>query len=165
MADEAAKLISKQEMYGLTGIQFMDFNTAFQLLSIKKNRPELLERAESLLFMPDLFAYFLTGNKVSEYSIATTSQLVDINTREWSGTMLEKLGLPRRIFERIVPAGSVTGYLSDDICEELGLDKVPVTAVCGHDTQSAITVPCGGNSPQCVSADRRECRIRASRGR
>ena len=139
MADEAAKLISKQEMYGLTGIQFMDFNTAFQLLSIKKNRPELLERAESLLFMPDLFAYFLTGNKVSEYSIATTSQLIDINTREWSGTMLEKLGLPRRIFERIVPAGSVTGYLSDDICEELGLDKVPVTAVCGHDTQSAIT--------------------------
>lgn len=139
MADEAAKLISKQEMYGLTGIQFMDFNTAFQLLSIKKNRPELLERAESLLFMPDLFAYFLTGNKVSEYSIATTSQLVDINTREWSGTMIEKLGLPRRIFERIVPAGSVTGYLSDDICEELGLDKVPVIAVCGHDTQSAIT--------------------------
>lgn len=139
MADEAAKLISKQEMYGLTGIQFMDFNTAFQLLSIKKNRPELLERADSLLFMPDLFAYFLTGNKVSEYSIATTSQLVDINTREWSGTMLEKLGLPRRIFEKIVPAGSVTGYLSDDICEELGLDKVPVTAVCGHDTQSAIT--------------------------
>lgn len=139
MADEAAKLISKQEMYGLTGIQFMDFNTAFQLLSIKKNRPELLERAESLLFMPDLFAYFLTGNKVSEYSIATTSQLIDINTREWSGTMLEKLGLPRRIFERIVPAGSVTGYLSDDICEELGLDKVPVIAVCGHDTQSAIT--------------------------
>lgn len=139
MADEAAKLISKQEMYGLTGIQFMDFNTAFQLLSIKMNRPELLERAESLLFMPDLFAYFLTGNKVSEYSIATTSQLIDINTREWSGTMLEKLGLPRRIFERIVPAGSVTGYLSDDICEELRLDKVPVTAVCGHDTQSAIT--------------------------
>ena len=139
MTDEAAKLISKQEMYGLTGIQFMDFNTAFQLLSIKKNRPELLERADSLLFMPDLFAYFLTGNKVSEYSIATTSQLIDINTREWSGTMLEKLDLPRRIFERIVPAGSVTGYLSDDICEELGLDKVPVTAVCGHDTQSAIT--------------------------
>lgn len=139
MVERASKLISKNEMYSLTGIQFMDFNTAFQLLSIKENRPELLERADCLLFMPDLFAYFLTGNKVSEYSIATTSQLVDINTRDWSGTMLEKLGLPKRIFRKIIPAGSVTGYLSDEICEELGLEKVPVTAVCGHDTQSAIT--------------------------
>lgn len=139
MVEKAAKYIGKDEMYKLTGIQFMDFNTAFQLLSIKENRPELLARAESLLFMPDLFAYFLTGNKVSEYSIATTSQLVDINTRDWSKEMLEKLGLPEKIFNRIVPSGSVTGYLSDEICEELGLEKVPVIAVCGHDTQSAVT--------------------------
>lgn len=139
MVEEAAKYIGKDEMYKLTGIQFMDFNTAFQLLSIKENRPELLARAQSLLFMPDLFAYFLTGNKVSEYSIATTSQLVDINTRDWSKEMLEKLGLPEKIFNRIVPSGSVTGYLSDEICEELGLEKVPVIAVCGHDTQSAVT--------------------------
>ena len=139
MVEKAAKYIGKDEMYKLTGIQFMDFNTAFQLLSIKENRPELLARAESLLFMPDLFAYFLTGNKVSEYSIATTSQLVDINTRDWSKKMLEKLGLPEKIFNRIVPSGSVTGYLSDEICEELGLEKVPVIAVCGHDTQSAVT--------------------------
>ena len=139
MVEKAAKYIGKDEMYKLTGIQFMDFNTAFQLLSIKENRPELLARAESLLFMPDLFAYFLTGNKVSEYSIATTSQLVDINTRDWSKEMLEKLGLPEKIFNRIIPSGSVTGYLSDEICEELGLEKVPVIAVCGHDTQSAVT--------------------------
>lgn len=139
MVEKAAKYIGKDEMYKLTGIQFMDFNTAFQLLSIKENRPELLARAESLLFMPDLFAYFLTGNKVSEYSIATTSQLVDINTRDWSKEMLKKLGLPEKIFNRIVPSGSVTGYLSDEICEELGLEKVPVIAVCGHDTQSAVT--------------------------
>lgn len=139
MVEKAAKYIGKDEMYKLTGIQFMDFNTAFQLLSIKENRPDLLARAESLLFMPDLFAYFLTGNKVSEYSIATTSQLVDINTRDWSKEMLEKLGLPEKIFNRIVPSGSVTGYLSDEICEELGLEKVPVIAVCGHDTQSAVT--------------------------
>lgn len=139
MVEKAAKYIGKDEMYKLTGIQFMDFNTAFQLLSIKENRPELLARAQSLLFMPDLFAYFLTGNKVSEYSIATTSQLVDINTRDWSKEMLEKLGLPEKIFNRIVPSGSVTGYLSDEICEELGLEKVPVIAVCGHDTQSAVT--------------------------
>lgn len=139
MTDEAAKLISKKEMYDLTGIQFMDFNTAFQLLSIKKNRPELLERADSLLFMPDLFAYFLTGNKVSEYSIATTSQLVDIHTRTWSERMTNALGIPSKILNGIVPAGSVTGYLSDDICEELSIPRVPVIAVCGHDTQSAIT--------------------------
>ncbi len=139
MTDEAAKIISRQRMYDITGIQFMDFNTAFQLLSIKKNRPELLERAETLLFMPDLFAYFLTGNKVSEYSIATTSQLIDIKTRSWSEEMTEKLGLPARILQKIVPAGTVTGMLSEEICSELGLESVPVVAVCGHDTQSAIT--------------------------
>lgn len=139
MTEEAAKLISKKDMYVLTGIQFMDFNTAFQLLSIKKNRPELLERAESLLFMPDLFAYFLTGKKVSEYSIATTSQLIDINTHEWSREMIDGLGLPSKIFNKIVPAGSLTGYLSEEIQSELGLPAVPVITVCGHDTQSAIT--------------------------
>ena len=139
MIEESEKYISKKEFYARTGIQFMEFNTAFQLLSLKLNRPALLERADALLFMPDLFSYFLTGKKVCEYSIATTSQLVDIETGDWCGDVIDALGLPRRILQPIVPTGTVIGTLSDSICDELGLPKAEVIAVAGHDTQSAIT--------------------------
>lgn len=139
MIGEAEKYMSKDEMYDRTGIQFMDFNTVFQLLSLKKNRPELLERADKLLFMPDLLGFMLTGNTVSEYSIATTSQMVNIQTQTWDHEILERLGLPEKILCDIVPAGSRTGMLRAELCEELGVEPVPVIAVCGHDTQSAIT--------------------------
>lgn len=139
MVDKSGEFISRDRLYELTGIQFMDFNTAFQLLSLKLNRPELLERAETLLFMPDLLGYFLTGCKTAEYSIATTSQLIDINTRDWCGEIFDKLGIPRRIMPPVRPTGSMLGLLSDEICKELGVPAVPVYSVCGHDTQSAIT--------------------------
>ena len=139
MIEEAEKYISKDELYNITGIQFMDFNTVFQLLSLKINRPELLEKADKLLFMPDLLNFFLTGTKVSEYSIATTSQLIDINTRSWSKTVTEKLSLPENHLADIVKPGTVIGKLSPEICEELGVESVDVIAVAGHDTQSAIT--------------------------
>lgn len=139
MIEKSEEFISKDRLYELTGIQFMEFNTAFQLLSLKLNRPELLERASSLLFMPDLLSYFLTGKKVSEYSIATTSQLVDIRERCWSQEVISALGLPQGIFENIVKTGTVIGKLSPEICEELGLEPVEVIAVAGHDTQSAVT--------------------------
>ena len=139
MIEEAEKYMSKDEMYDRTGIQFMEFNTLFQLLSLKKNRPEQLERADKLLFMPDLLAYMLTGEKVAEYSIATTSQMVNINTQTWDKELLDTMGIPERILCDIVPAGTSSGVLRPELCEELGVDAVPVIAVCGHDTQSAIT--------------------------
>lgn len=139
MIDEASKYMSKDEMYDRTGIQFMEFNTLFQLLSLRKNRPEMLERADKLLFMPDLLAYMLTGEKVAEYSIATTSQMVNISTQTWDKELLDTMGIPERILCDIVPAGTKTGVLRPELCEELGVDAVPVIAVCGHDTQSAIT--------------------------
>ncbi len=143
MIEEADKIIPLKDMYGLTGIQFMELNTVFQLLSLAKNRPHILERADKLLFMPDLFGYMLTGKKTTEYSIATTSQLVDINTKGWSNEIFEKLGIPQSIMCDIVKSGTVLGELSDGVCEECGLDKIKVVSVCGHDTQSAITaVPC-----------------------
>lgn len=138
MIEEAEKLISRDEMYDITGIQFMDFNTAFQLLSIVADRPKLLDNADKILFMPDLFNYFLTGCKTAEYSIATTSQLVDIKTKDWSERMCAALGIPGNILPKIIKSGTVVGMLSQDICEELGVNSVPVVAVCGHDTQSAI---------------------------
>lgn len=139
MIEEARKYMSKAEMYDRTGIQFMDFNTLFQLLSIKKNRPELLERADKLLFMPDLFTYMLTNNKVSEYSIATTSQMVNIDTQDWDYELLRAMKIPTHILCDIVPSGTKMGYLRHSLREELGLERIPVISVCGHDTQSAIT--------------------------
>lgn len=137
--EEAFKRMPREELYDITGIQFMELNTVFQLLSLKIQRPHLLERADKLLFMPDLFTYMLTGKKVAEYSIATTSQMVDLQTRDWSEPILEKFAIPKRLLCEIVPSGTVAAPLSADICEECGVKPVPIISVCGHDTQSALT--------------------------
>ena len=143
MIEEAEKYISKREMYDITGIQFMELNTIFQLLALKKERPHMLERTDKMLFMPDLFAYMLTGEKNTEYSIATTSQMIDLKTNSWSDELLDKLGIRKDIFAPIVKSGTKVGFLSKEICEECGVESVPVIAVCEHDTQSAISaVPC-----------------------
>ncbi len=139
MIDEAFKVIPRAEFYEKTGIQFMELNTVFQLMSLRKYRPHILDRADKMLFMPDLFAYLLTGEMHTEYSIATTSQMIDIRTRTWNEDILDKLGIPRRLFAPIVPSGTVTAMLGDDVCAECGVEPVPVIAVCGHDTQSAIS--------------------------
>ncbi len=143
LVEEAFKTMPKEKLYGITGIQFMELNTLFQLISLKKDRPWMLERADKMLFMPDLFAYMLTGKMCSEYSIASTSQLIDLETGSWSKDILDAFGIKESIFAPIVKPGTVLGELTDEICEECGVEKVPVISVCGHDTQSAITsVPC-----------------------
>ncbi|MBO5197403.1 MAG: rhamnulokinase [Lachnospiraceae bacterium] len=142
MLEEAFKKLSKEEFYRITGLQFMEINTAFQLLSLAINRPEVLERAETLLLTPDLFNYFLTGEKKAEYSIASTTQLLDAKAGEWSNEVIDALGLPKKIFQEIVPCGTRIGTLSKEICEELGVEPVQVVAVAGHDTQCAlVSVP------------------------
>ncbi|MBO5895897.1 MAG: rhamnulokinase [Clostridia bacterium] len=143
MAEFSKKYMSHEEMYDITGIQFMDFNTVFQLLSLKENRPYILEEADTLLFMPDLLSYFLSGVKSTEYSIATTSQMVDLKTRDWSDKIINDLGLKKDILTPIVATGTIIGQLSDEICEELGVPKADIVSVASHDTQSAITAaPC-----------------------
>ena len=143
MVEFAKKYMSHEEMYDITGIQFMDFNTIFQLLSLKENRPYILEEADTLLFMPDLLSYMLSGVKSTEYSIATTSQMVDLKTRDWSDRILDAFGINKDLLTPIVPTGAVIGQLSDDICEELGVEKADIISVASHDTQSAITAaPC-----------------------
>ena len=142
MLEKAFEKLSKEEFYQITGLQFMEINTAFQLLSLAIDRPEVLKRADALLLTPDLFNYFLTGVKAAEYSIASTTQLLDAKAGVWSDRVIEALGLPRRIFQEIVPCGTRIGELSPGICEELGVDPVPVVAVAGHDTQCAlVSVP------------------------
>lgn len=139
MIARAEQLMPKREIYERTGIQFLEFNTLYQLLSLKENDPETLRRADKILFMPDLFSYFLTGKAVSEYSVATTSQMIDVNSGKWDKDLLEMVGISEEKFAPIVKSGTVVGMLRDEICEELGLKSVPVIAVCGHDTQSAIS--------------------------
>ena len=143
LVDEAFKTMPKEKLYGITGIQFMELNTLFQLISLKKYRPWMLERADKILFMPDLFGYMLTGKMCAEYSIASTSQLIDLDKRTWSKEILDAFGIKESVFAPLVQPGTVLGELSKEICEECGVDPVPVISVCGHDTQSAITsVPC-----------------------
>ncbi len=139
MVEEAFKLIPKERFYNTTGNQFMEINTAFQLLSLAKNRPELLSRADKLLMMPDLFHYFLTGCAISERSISSTTQLFNAVEGSWAYEVIDKLGLPKRLFGEIVPPGTVIGTLSPFLCEELDCPAAKVIAVCSHDTQSAVT--------------------------
>ncbi len=143
MVEKATEYMSKERMYDITGIQFMDFNTIFQLLSLKENRPYILEEADTLLFMPDLLNYMLSGVKSTEFSIATTSQMVDLKTNAWSEEILDTFGIKKALLTDIAPTGAVIGKLSDEICEELGVEKADIVSVAAHDTQSAITAtPC-----------------------
>lgn len=136
--EKAFEKISKEKIYQLTGIQFNNFNTIFQLYSLVQDRPELLERADKLLLTPDLFNYFLTGEKKAEYTMVTTTQLMDAKTRQWSDEITKALSIPKDILPEIVSSGSVIGNVSDDICNELGIKPAKVIAVASHDTQSAV---------------------------
>lgn len=142
MSQKAFNLMDQEELYQITGNQVMDINTAFQLLAISQQQPQLFQNAKTLLFMPDLLNYFLTGIKQSEVSIASTSQLLDAQKRAWSNVVMDKLGLPRHLFTKLTPSGSVLGPILPGLQHELSLEAVPVTAVCGHDTQDAlVSVP------------------------
>ena len=136
--EKAFEVCGKENMYKAAGLQFNDFNTIFQLYSLKLQRPELLERAETLLFIPDLLAYFLTGEKSVEYTIASTSELLDAKKRDYDFGMLEKLGIKKEIMPKIVKPGTVKGKLLADIAEELGIDRIDVIASASHDTASAV---------------------------
>lgn len=124
--------------YAVTGIQVMPINTMFQLCAMKEADDPQLRIAERLLFMPDLFGYFLTGNADNEYCIASTSELLDARSRDWSFDTIRALGLPERLFGRIIQPGTLRGYLRQDIAEETGLGRVKVFAAGSHDTASAV---------------------------
>lgn len=142
MVEKSFEKISKDEFYKITGNQFMNINTVFQLLSLREKREDFLKNIDSMLLMPDLFNYLLTGIRITESSIASTTQLFDAKKRTWSNKIIESLNLPHNIFTEIVPSGHIIGTLSDEICNELEIDKCKVIAVAGHDTQSAlVSVP------------------------
>lgn len=138
MIDYADEIIGKKFIFEKTGIQFNFFNTLFQFLAMKKEKDPALAITDKVLFMPDIFNYLLTGVMKNEYSIASTSQLLNVKTKSWDKELLDKAGIPSEIFCDIVMPGTVIGELSDDLCEELGCPKIPVIAVGSHDTASAV---------------------------
>ena len=143
LPEELFSFIDRKEHYAETGTQVININTLFQLYSMKKEDSALLVAADKLLFMPDLFSYFLTGTANNEYSIASTSELLDARKRNWSDNLIKQLGLPRHIFGEIVMPGTKRGKLKKEIAEETGLGEVEVIAVGSHDTASAVfAVPC-----------------------
>ena len=131
-------LLDDKGLYKRTGIQIMELNTIFQLYALAKTRPELLEKADCALLMPDLLGYFLTGEKVSEYSIASTTQLLNPYTKEWDRELLGKIGISENIFPDVVPSGRTLGPVLTSIREELGLGSTRVISTACHDTASAI---------------------------
>jgi len=135
--DELVKTMSLEELYGMTGIQIIQFNTVLQLLHLARNRKDLLERTDRMLFIPDLFNYFLTGEKAAEYTIASTGAMLDAD-RQWHNELLKKLEIPTDILCGLVKPGAEIGPLSDAICSELGVPASKVIAVASHDTASAV---------------------------
>ena len=152
MDREVYKVISEDALYARTGIQKQIFNTIYQLMALQKQHPAQLEAAETLLMMPDYFHYLLCGTAATEYTNATTGQLVSPDTKEWDFDLIDRLGYPEKIFRKIVAPGTVLGELRKEVQEEVGFN-CKVVAPATHDTGSAVAaVPTDSDSPLYISS-------------
>ncbi len=144
MDQKVYELIAEKELYGRTGIQKQIFNTIYQLMALKTGSPEALAAASKLLLIPDYFNFRLTGRAVTEYTNATTTQLVNARTKNWDEELIRRLGYPVSIFQQIEMPGTELGSLKEDIASEVGYTcKVILPAT--HDTGSAVAaVPVAG---------------------
>lgn len=136
--EEAFGIVPKGEIYKRTGIQFLEFNTLYQLMAMKKNNNSAYEKATALLFIPDLFKYFLTGEKSTEFTVASTSQMLNIESSLWDNELLQSLGVRTDILTDIILPGTIGGKILPEIASRLGIPALPVVAVAGHDTASAV---------------------------
>lgn len=130
--------VPRSHVYGWTGIQVMNFNSLFQLDTLRRNHDSALAAADKILFMPDALSYMLTGEMVTEYTIASTAQLLNANTRKLEDALLNELGLTQAHFGRFVYPGDRVGVLTKEVQRMIGLGDIPVIAVAGHDTASAV---------------------------
>ncbi len=153
MMDEAFKRVPRAEIYRATGIQFMFFNTLFQLLAEEAGGAQTLGTAHRLLFMPDLFNYWLTGRQANERTISSTSQMCDPTTGNWADGLIERMRLPRRILGEIVAPGTILGRLHEEVGGETGAGAISVVASGCHDTASAVAaVPAVGDDHAYLSS-------------
>ena len=147
MPEKAFELMSKREIYESTGLQFLQFNSLYQLLAMRLNNSAVLAKAKNLIFIADLFSYYLCGEIFGEYSLASTSQFMDMKTGQWSKEILDGLSLPMDIMPKVVEPGTVVGRLSAETANELGCGPIPVIAIGSHDTASAVVaVPAAGDA-------------------
>lgn len=138
MMDIAFEKMGKRAVYDNTGIQFMQLNSVYQLLSMRLSDHPLLKKAQTLLFVADLISYLLCGRAYAEYTFASTSQMMDMKTGKWSDAIIKGLDLPGHLLPEIMPTGTVVGKLTPEICAELECDPIPVIATAAHDTGSAV---------------------------
>jgi rhamnulokinase len=138
MEEYLEEVVSQREVYDITGIQFMNFNSLFQLYAMRKDANSAMKMAEKVLFVPDALSWMLTGEAVCEYTIASTSQMLDPRTGDLSEKLIESVGMKRSQFGRMVQPGTQIGVLTEEVQNITGLGAVPVIAVAGHDTGAAV---------------------------
>ena len=136
--EKSFETMSEEDIYANSGIQFLPFNTLYQLVSCKTQRPDLLARADKLLFMANLIMYELTGDISADYTMASTSQMLDMRTGQWSDAILDAFGLPTNILPAVKMPGEPAGRLKPALAQALGCPEIPVVSVGTHDTASAV---------------------------
>jgi len=147
MMEKAFELMDKDDIYHNSGIQFMPLNTVYQLLAMRLANSRVLAKARKLVFMADLVSCCLCGRAYAEYTLASTSQLMDMRTGKWSQAIFDKLGLPLEIMPEIVKPGTIAGQLTPQICKELGCEPIKLIAAGSHDTADAVAaVPAGSDT-------------------
>jgi len=143
--EEVLQIVPRTEIFARTGCQFMPINTLYQLYALRQARADTLARAATLLLIPDLVRFFLTGEATTEATIASTTQFLSIATRGWDRALLERLGLPTNLLTPVVAPATPAGRLLPELAGEIGCAAIPVPAVAGHDTASAVAaVPADG---------------------
>jgi rhamnulokinase len=137
MVEAACQIVPREEIYNQTGIQFMQLNTLFQLFAMRRENDPALQSAKTLLTTPDLFNFWLTGHKASEFTISTTTQCYNPHEKRWAVELLAALDIPQSIFQSIVQPGTVLDRLRPSVAEDASCERIPVIAVGCHDTASA----------------------------
>ncbi|HEU5072112.1 MAG TPA: rhamnulokinase family protein [Verrucomicrobiae bacterium] len=138
LLEAAFKIVPRAELYAQTGLQFMELNTLYQLLALRRQHPDLIGAAADFLFMPDFLHFCLSGARVAEYTIASTSQCLHPAKRDWNHELLAKFDLPARIFPSLIQPGTNLGKLRNSVAARTGLPEVSVVAPPAHDTASAV---------------------------
>lgn len=174
MDAQVYKIISEQELYQRTGIQKQIFNTIYQLMAVKQQAPELLEKAKTFLMLPDYFQFLLTGQRVSEYTNGTSAQLVSPQTKQWDKELIRRLGYPEEMFLPLQMPGTEVGTLTKEIREQVGFDCTVILCA-SHDTASAVMampllrgeglyISSGTWSLMGVEAEQADCREQSRQG-
>ncbi len=153
LSEEFSKILPKREVYELSGVQIMDLNSLYQLFAMVRSGAFALKAAKDLLFLPDLFNYLLSGKKKNEYTISTTSQMLNCRSQKWDPDIFKALGIPAGIMQDVAAPGTLLGELTRGVQEETGLKSCSVIATAGHDTASAIAaVPAEGDDWAYISS-------------